>query len=402
MRGRPFLVAVAAFVLSSAARDRLAHADDELPSGSDPPRIVPIAVVDAYYAFHDSAPSRREATLMTTAVRHDEFAINLAAIGARFEHSKVFATVILQAGTSVDALYPPPPGDNTHYVRTPVEKFSGPEVWKHIQQASAGYRFTDVTVEVGVFPSHIGNEGFVSTGNWNYTRAIVSDITPYFVGGVKVTAKLGPTLSAAVLAYNSWSNAFANYSRYKSGGFRVDWKPSDTLSVFDAVHVGPAPGDNGLRVFDDLVINFRLFTKLSLAGEGWIGADRTSSGTQTAPYFGGALWARYTLGETTYVAGRGEIVVDKDGVLTGSGERRLLDPTSGRHVVDADGNPTPDGQTILGGTLTVGWQPHPNFIARAEALYRTANQPFFSGGGNSADPVRKSSTTFVANVAFRY
>ncbi len=50
-----------------------------------------------------------------------------------------------------------------------------------------------------------------------------------------------------------------------------------------------------------------------------------------------------------------------------------------------------------------GWQPHPNFLARVEALYRGSDEFFFAGGSDdSAAGARKNSTTFVANVAFAY
>src|SRR5512140_579717 len=78
-------------------------AEDELPSGNELPRIVPIAVADTYFAYHDSPPPDREATMMTTASRHGEFALNLAALGFRLEHAKILGTVVLQAGSSVDA-----------------------------------------------------------------------------------------------------------------------------------------------------------------------------------------------------------------------------------------------------------------------------------------------------------
>jgi len=358
-------------------------AEDELPSGTEAPRIVPIAIADTYFAYHDTPPPNREATMMTTASRHGEFALNLAALGFRLEHAKILGTVVLQAGSSVDALYPPSLG-GADRVSGPT---SNPEVWKHVQVASAGYRFGDLTLEAGIFPSHIGYESFVSTNNWNYTRAMVSDNTPYYLGGVKGTYRVLPNLAVTLLAYNGWAAAYGDNNKYKSFGGKVEWKPLDWLAISDAVSVGPETGgqQREWRIFDDLIVQAKLHARLQLALELWGGTDRAAEGeTQKALYYGGALFAKWNFGETTYVAGRAEVVSDADAVLF---QHQSLAAAKAIGLNKA-----------YAGTLTVGWQPHPNFIARVEAMYRAADQEFFSVGAKD----EKNSTTFVANVAFSY
>src|SRR5438094_5154265 len=95
-------IVAGAFVLSaSSAR----AADDELPTGNDPPRLVPLASADVYYAYHDTPPASGDATLMSSPVRHNQFEVGLVSIGARLEHAKLIGTAIVQAGTAPDALY---------------------------------------------------------------------------------------------------------------------------------------------------------------------------------------------------------------------------------------------------------------------------------------------------------
>jgi hypothetical protein len=390
---RPAAVLAIAFVTVTLASTGRAAEGDDLPAGTDPPRVVPIAVVDTYWAYHDTPPNSRQATLMTTAVRHDEFQINLAALGVRLEHAKLMGTLVLQAGTSVDAVYAPTPGSAQN----------NPEVWKHIQVASVGYRVhPDVTIEAGVMPSHLGNEGFVSTTNWNYTRAMIADATPYFLAGVKATWRVLPTVTLVGLFYNGWST-YSDVGRSKSGGLRVEWKPSDRFSIATDGHVGPgAEGTHDLRVYDDVVAKLNLHARLDVAVQGTFGIDKS----ETLPaknVYGAAAWLRWFLGETTYVAARGEWLSDERGIYTGQGSR-----PSPALVPGSTGLTGPLGQkTMLAGTLTLGWLPHPSFLARVEVVQRSSDVEYFAGGGPESgsdrlDGAQKRSTTAVASLAFSY
>ena len=350
--------------------------DEDLPSGDDPPRLVPIVSVDGYYAYHDTPPSSGNATFATTAVRHNEFQLNLVSVGARVEHAKLLGALILQAGTAADVLYAPPPS------RSPN---ANPDTWKHIQEAHVGYRIgSDVAVEAGLFPSHIGNEGFTSFGNWNYSRAMISDATPYYLAGVKAKWSASPTFALTALVYNGWQG-LQDANKYKSGGLRVDWTPSDKIAVFDAISVGPETGDDReIRYFDDLVVSLALHPRVSVAAEGYVGLDRGKDKTRDAGFWGAAAWIRWLVGETTYFAVRGERLVDTAGLLTDCGARAPC----------ARG----DGQKLLGGTLTLGWFPHPMLLARAEGVHRRADRAFFAAGNGAED----RSTTFVTSLVFSY
>ncbi len=392
---RPSVRAVLAPALACAvllAGGRARAAEDDLPVGDEPPRIVPIVVADAYWAWHDPPPSGRTATLLTTASRHNELTVNLAAIGARLQHAKLTGAVVIQAGTSVDAL-----------VGTQI----GREVWKHVQLANVGWKTGDLHLEAGVLPSLFGREGFVSTTNWNYTRAFFSDVTPYFMAGARATYKLSPSWTVAGTVFNGF-DTFRNDDDRPSGHLYLAYEPSETFSIRNAALV--VPGRQGsldrnfVRLIDDLIVTLRPHTRVELAAEGSIGTDqnaRVEDPTRSTaadqhfvknPAYGGALLtARWKFAKTTYLAARGELMIDRNGALTGRGARELT---------DRFGAATPPGQRFLGGTLTLGWQPHPSFLARVEALHRVSDQPWFAGG-DSFDP-KKRSTSFVVSAAFAY
>jgi hypothetical protein len=391
-------------------------AEDDLPVGSELPRVVPVVVADSYYAIHDPGPLTKTATLATTASRHNEINVNLLAVGARLEHAKLTGAAVLHAGTSVDALY-----DN------------GPlsarrEIFKHIQLANVGWKTGDFHFEAGVLPSLVGRESFISAENWNYTRAIIADATPYYVTGLRATWRFIPTMSASLTAFNGW-DAHGDRNNYKSGQLRLSWFPSEKLTVDNTVLAGVEQTLVGnekvpVRIFEDLVIAYQLHKRIQLALEGYFGTEQNyevedrRKGTLTQKsvlrnpsWFGGALWARWQFAETTYVAVRGEGIDDAAGVITGRGARGNEISSGG-----PSSGPAP-GQQILAGTVTLGWHPHPKLLARVEAMHRAASERYFAGGDPQThdefiaetgqtlpfiSEAKKSSTTFVVSATFSY
>jgi hypothetical protein len=386
-------------------------AEDDLPIGSDPPRFVPTAVVDAYCAHHDTSPGQGgSATLMSTADRHGDFAVNLAAIGGRLEHAKLTGAIVLQVGTSIDATFAGTRGN--------------PEVWKHVQLANVGWKSGDLHFEAGVMPSLIGRESFVSTDNWSYTRALIADSTPYYVAGARVGYRITPTLRAHVTVFNGWE-IFADKNSGKSGQVHLGWHPTDKLSIDSSTLVGkeqiPIAGKaDSYRVFEDLVAAYKLHARVELALEVWGGSergyevenplegdDKNASILKNPVFYGGALWARWRFGDTVYLAGRAEALVDEAGILTGNGARRAWEPLNGEPYI---------GQRLAAGTLTFGWQPHKSLLVRVEGSHRIADHPYFSGAKTdyTATPAEKgvtrtfstdartSSTAFVASAAFAF
>ena len=382
-------VAIAVALVAPAAAAQVVAsappAGDDLPSGNETPRFVPIAVVDTYYAYHDTPPPGREATLSTTAIRHNEFNLNLVSLGGTLQHAKLLGTIILQAGTSVDALYPSNPA---------LGRSSNTETWKHIQVATVGYRITqNLDFEAGVFPSHIGHETFVSTANWNYTRSMLADSTPYFLAGAKGTWRASPKLTLTALVYNGWQTYY-DVNRYKKGALMLQWRPTETLSLSDSISIGPEVLDHQqVRYFNDFIVTWAPHPRLAFAGEFAAGLDHrpNKADGQTDPkYWAADICARWNIGDTTYFALRGERIVDDSGILTFTGAR-----------VDAQAG---SGQRLMGGTFTIGFLPHPKLLARVEASHRVADRDFFAGGsGNGGVPgVRSDTTTFVASMAFSY
>lgn len=377
----PVAAAAVSFLLASSGSlfAATARADDELPSGAESPRIKPVLVADAYWAYHDQVPLVRRATALTTGSAHHAFSANLVAAGAKIDHAKLFGQVVVQFGDSVDNLY----GTSSSL--------------RHVQLASVGYRFaSDFWFEAGVLPSEIGREDFVSTRNWNYSRAFVSDATPYFVTGARVGWRALPTLALDVTAFNGWNAlGFQDGNDGKAGSLHVAWRPTAWLSVDDTIVFGRELSPSGLddgkpwRLFEDLAVEVRPFKWLQFAVEAWGGREQgyvvrdatTRAEVQKDPmYYGANAAVRVVPSETTSVAVRAELFHDEYGMLLGPSDLRGKAPTE-----------------LRGLALTLGWQPHPALLVRVEALHRTAKEEFFriqEGGGLATS----SSSLFVSTA----
>lgn len=355
-----------------AVADRAHAADDDLPTGGEAPKPSLVGTIDGYYAWHDVPPPVRQATTLSTASRHDEFSVNLAAIGVRLDHAKLTGNLVIQYGDSVDRVY----GD--HRLR-------------FIQLANVGWKTGIVHIEAGVLPSLVGRESFISTENWNYTRSFIADATPYYVAGARITARISPTFLVGGTVFNGWKTYRAGTAS-PHGQLFTTWKPSESFSLDASVLVGPTQIDNRIiRTFADVVLTWNPHARVGVALEGWTGRENgydALTGITTVkknPWaYGGVLSARWRFGDTVWVAGRAEALSDDGGFITGTGDR---------------GNPPPAGQNLLGGTFTFAWQPHPNLVGKVEALQRYASEEFFAGEGGA---LKKRMTTFAVSAALSF
>lgn len=136
--------------------------------------------LDGYYAWNDQHPEPRLNFFSgtgTSAHRADQLALNIAALEIVRDPKPLGFHVILVAGDSADVVH----GGEPHPHRHPI---------RNLYQASVTYNAPigrGLALEAGVYPSHIGFEGFFSKDNWNYTRSWLGELSPYYQTGVKAT-----------------------------------------------------------------------------------------------------------------------------------------------------------------------------------------------------------------------
>lgn len=259
--------------------------------------------VDTYYAFDANQPNR-DRLYTTLPTRHNEFALNLAMIEARVASGEVRAHLALQAGTSVYANY-------STELRDPTKSGAQlADLLQNVQEANVGYKVSDsLWVDAGIFLSHIGSESFISKENWNYTRSLIADFSPYYQAGVRLSYDSGNSWSFQVHVLNGWQNLIETNTD-KSLGTQVVFHPTDRFSVTHNALVGR---EADLRVFQDLILKYRVF-------DFWEASITVDFGVQRRPFgfatwYGTSLQNRFKIDDKTHLSLRLENYADPDGVI---------------------------------------------------------------------------------------
>src|SRR5262249_32050454 len=134
--------------------------------------------VDLYYAYNSNRPDDHKSFFAgtgTSGEKANELGLNLAAVTITRAPTPVGFDLVLNVGTGTDVVHSGEP--------------EGRDVYRGIYQASVSYQTKvgrGLLVQGGVFPCHVGFEGFFSKDNWNYTRSWLGEESPYYSAGIKI------------------------------------------------------------------------------------------------------------------------------------------------------------------------------------------------------------------------
>lgn len=283
----------------------------------------------------------------TTAKRSDEIGLNLVSLEALADPAPVGFHVWLVAGTGAEVVHlAEPAGDSI-----------GPQVWKHVQQASLSATIPigrGLLVEGGISPSHIGFESLGSQSCWNYTRSWLGEFSPYYQTGVKAAYAFTDHVSAQVHLLNGWQTIGENNHSLAAGTqLALTW---ERFSVAFNTFAGPegAPGDDAhWHFFGDVVATATI--------TGWLSAGLAADlGLQQLPGRSEAIWhgvtgyLRFAIHPRLAVALRGEYFMDPAAVISGA------------------------GQTLAEGTATVELKPWDHLTLKLEGRYDSSTAPVFT------------------------
>ncbi len=331
--------------------------------------------VDGYFAYDFGRPRDIDRAFTTQAVRHDEFNVNLAFIDAALTGARVRGRIAAQFGTAVQANYAAEPR---------VGNFSGPDVSRYIQEATAGYKVSSsVWVDAGVFFSPFGSENWISRDNWTYTRSLIADNSPYYEAGVKATWTITPKWSAQLHVINGWQNISETNSSMAVGA-RVDFAPRDGLSFAYDLFVGNEQPDSlpsRLRTFNEIIVGASITNRLQLRGTVDVGTQRRADGTGTGSWNGYAMLARYQLAPRIALAGRVEGYSDPDQFIVTTSE--------------------PYGLRATGASLGVDVAPMPKLLGRSEVKWLGAHDPLFPNR-SAANDLSSHDVAVVSSLALTF
>ncbi len=246
------------------------------------------AFLDTYYGFDLNQPTG-DRGFTTQAIRHNEFSVNLAYVDVKLEKEKVHGRLSLQAGSSVYANY----STEKRYGAAGSAQLA--DVMRHVQEAYGGYLLTpDLWIDAGIFFSHIGIESFVSKDNWNYTRSLAADFSPYYQTGVRLNYQLSPTWFASLQVLNGWQNLIETNGD-KALGMQVTYTPSESVSFAYNNFIGR---EAEFRFFNNFIVKAKLTPKWSIAASSDIGFQKKPAGSGYSMWYAETLLTQYRLTDT--------------------------------------------------------------------------------------------------------
>lgn len=285
------------------------------------------------YDFNNPAGLTRPGFLYSENL-HNQIAVNLALLGARYTGERVRGTFAIQTGTYPDANYAPEP-----------------QVFKNIYEAWGGVKVANhLWLDAGIFLSHIGLEGPNSRDNLTLTRSIMADNSPYYEAGAKLTYDPGKKWLVSVLAINGWQ-VIRDRNQNEAVGTQVQFRPSPKWLLNSSTFVGEGrnlPDSIGrqIRYFHNFYVTYDPSVKWKIAAAFDTGWEEKFKQSGYNAWQGASLIVRRRLWERAGVVGRVEYFHDPAGVLAA---------------------------TRVGGLNTVGYSlgfdylPVPRVILRAEA-----------------------------------
>jgi hypothetical protein len=296
--------------------------------------------VDGYYAWNRNDPASHDSFFPgagSTAKRANEFNLNLAALEIVRDAAPLGFHLSLVAGNGADVIHA-----------------AESEGFRHIYQASVIYKINDkLTIEGGIFPSHIGFESFYSKDDWNYTRSWPGELSPFYQTGVHATYQFDSHWSGEVHVLNGWQIINDNNDA-KAIGVKIAYtndRLTTSLNTFDGPEL---PHDNShWRHFGDLIASWKATPKLSLAGS----LDRGHQelpGDTTANWLGVAAFGRYAFDDRHAVAVRCSLFHDPDNAISGA------------------------AQKLTEETLTYEFHPVTNLIVKIEGRHDHSTAPVFA------------------------
>jgi hypothetical protein len=311
--------------------------------------------VEAFYSYDFNKPSNHERpSFLYNYNKHNEVNLNLGLFKVAYNTENVRANLAVMAGT---------------YAQYNLSAEQG--LLKNIFEANIGIRISkqnNLWVDAGIMPSHIGFESAIGKDNWNLTRSLLAENSPYYEAGVKIgfTSK-DEKLYAAAMYLNGWQRIQkVQGNQTPAFGTQLTYKPSAKTTLNWSTYIGNELPDSTKqwRYFNNVYGQFQLTDKFGLTAGFDIGAQQKSKGSSSYNvWYTPVLIARYIPNEKIRIAARGEYYADEKGVIITTG--------------------TPNGFKTFGYSANFDYLPAPNVMFRMEARAFNSKDDIFTKDGKA-------------------
>ena len=184
---------LAAFTLCTSAM----YAADSAAAAPAPAPITWSGFIDAYYSKNFNSPVTETNQLRNFDIQENQFALSLAELVIQKQASPVGFRMDLDFGPTNDLVQ----GGNGSTLNVLQQAYL-----TAVLPVGSG-----LTVDVGKFVTHMGNEVIESKDNWNYSRSFLFEFAiPYYHTGIRLTYPLSSALSGTLDILNGWNSTVDN------------------------------------------------------------------------------------------------------------------------------------------------------------------------------------------------
>ncbi|MGE0393166.1 MAG: porin [Vicinamibacterales bacterium] len=214
----------------------------DAPAADPPPgvaffqKVELTGLVDAYYTYNFNEPATGTMTpLRNFDVRHNQFSVaylELAMNKAATAEDRVGFRFDLGYG-QLTQLFNSDPLDNNALV--------------NVQQAYVSYMApagTGLTIDVGKFVTNVGFEPTEANLNFNYSRAFMYALGPYYHVGARIGYAPNDKVSLTGMLVNGWSGQAGDNNAGKTLGGTIIVKPTGKVTLVENVLFGPEQDGN--------------------------------------------------------------------------------------------------------------------------------------------------------------
>lgn len=250
-------------------------------------------MVDVYSGHDFNDPPTNIRPYTTQAIHEDQVNMNLGMVEAKLATDDMRGRLATQFGNSVESNY----AAESHLF------------WRYIQESSFGVKLADkLWLDAGIYPSHIGFESFISRDNWNYTRSLIADYSPYYETGAKLSYEFDEATTGQLHLVRGWQNI--SNPEDPALGLQLTHRFTDKFQFTYANFFGDVDGQ---RIYHDFIGKYDISDKLSVALQFDVGSQEQS--TETVWWHGWSLMAKYILTPTVALGERIERFSDPHQVV---------------------------------------------------------------------------------------
>ncbi len=364
---------------------------EETPDGGKPTASFQLGgYVEGFYQWNLGKPSNGITNYRGFDNRHNTFTLSNLALDASWDLEDLVGRVTLQVGHT----------PSTYYLAEPASagasgaNATGPELWKYVQQAYAGYRFDvgrGLLLQAGLFLSPIGPEGMAVRDNWTWSRSNLFFGLPFYHTGARLTYPLSEAWAVTLACYNGWNSVVDNNDE-KSLSAQVTYTRPESLALSLLYFTGVerprgAVEGRAWRHLVDMHATFHATPRLSLMAHVNAGTEPNRIGTSA--WAAGALYARFRVSKTLFLAARGDVFRERVPSGEGGAAAALFWPVP----------------WVASGTATVDLRPHERASFRLEYRHDQAAGDMYFGDAVIGDgittpftPNRRAQDTVTAGV----